>query len=293
VALAGIHTALGAAKRTSLPIALVLLCATDVMAHEPAPAFVPDSWAGPYIGAYYAVAAGGRSSELADEAHIQQSTSTLMKGNFSGQVTGSMVDLFAGRNWRFGNFVVGGQVEATVASDIAASVTGPLQSNQVQTLAGVITRSSSGPTTNGNDPQLKFRAGLVGRAGFLVRPNLLLYGLAGLEFGHFIFPDDDDTFGTANRNWAVGYTAGAGLEARFDDHWSLRAEYRYLHFATAHKCAISASTCRRSAITMSTCMSARSDWFTALADPGRRRRWRPFRRPRARCRLNRSTQHRR
>ena len=203
------------------------------MAREPAPAFVPDSWAGPYIGAYYAVAAGGRSSELADEAHIQQSTSTLMKGNFSGQVTGSMVDLFAGRNWRFGNFVVGGQVEATVASDIAASVTGPLQSNQVQTLAGVITRSSSGPTTNGNDPQLKFRAGLVGRAGFLVRPNLLLYGLAGLEFGHFIFPDDDDTFGTANRNWAVGYTAGAGLEARFDDHWSLRAEYRYLHFATA------------------------------------------------------------
>jgi hypothetical protein len=90
---AGIHAALGAAKRTSLPIALVLLCATDAMAREPAPAFVPDSWAGPYIGAYYAVAAGGRSSELADEAHIQQSTSTLMKGNFSGQVTGSMVDL--------------------------------------------------------------------------------------------------------------------------------------------------------------------------------------------------------
>ena len=62
---------------------------------------------------------------------------------------------------------------------------------------------------------------------------MLLYGLAGLEFGHFIFPDADDTFGSANRNWALGYTAGAGLEARYDDHWSLRAEYRYLHFATA------------------------------------------------------------
>lgn len=192
-----------------------------------------DSWAGPYIGAYYAVAAGGRSSELADEARITSSTTGLMKGNFSGRVTGSMVDLFAGRNWRFGNFVVGGQIEATVASDIAANVTGPLQSTQVQSFQGVITGLSSGATTKGNDPQLKFRAGLVGRAGFLVRPNLLLYGLAGIEFGHFIFPDDDDTFGTANRNWAVGYTAGAGLEARYDDHWSLRAEYRYLHFATA------------------------------------------------------------
>ena len=194
---------------------------------------VPDSWAGPYIGAYYAVAAGGRSSELADQAHITSSTTTLMKGNFSGPVTGSMVDLFAGRNWRFGNLIVGGQVEATIASDIAASVTGPLQRNQDRVSGGVITGSSSGPTTNGNDPQLKFRAGLVGRAGFLVRPNLLLYGLAGLEFGHFIFPDADDTFGSANRNWASGYTAGAGLEARYDDHWSLRAEYRYLHFSTA------------------------------------------------------------
>jgi opacity protein-like surface antigen len=197
------------------------------------PAARLDGWAGPYIGAYYAVAAGGRSSELADEARIISSTTGLMKGNFSGQVTGTMVDLFAGRNWRFGNFVVGGQVEATIASDIAASVTGPLQSKQVQQFGGVITSSWSSATTNGTGPQLKFRAGLVGRAGFLVQPNLLLYGLAGLEFGHFIFPDDDDTFGTANRNWAVGYTAGAGLEARFDDHWSLRAEYRYLHFATA------------------------------------------------------------
>lgn len=194
---------------------------------------VPDSWAGPYIGAYYVVAAGGRSSELADEANISSSQTSLMKGNFSGPVTGSMVDLFAGRNWRFGNFIVGGQVEATVASDISASVTGPLRWNQVQHFGGVISSSSSGPTTNGNDPQLKFRAGLVGRAGFLVRPNLLLYGLAGLEFGHFIFPDADDAFGSANRNWASGYTAGAGLEARYDDHWSLRAEYRYLHFATA------------------------------------------------------------
>ncbi|MDO9562579.1 MAG: outer membrane beta-barrel protein [Bradyrhizobium sp.] len=201
--------------------------------HRVRPETVPDSWAAPYIGAYYAVAAGGRSSELADEANISSSQTSLMKGDFSGPVTGSMVELFAGRNWRFGNFIVGGQVEATVASDIAASVTGPLQLNQVRRFGGVILSSWSGPTTNGNDPQLRFRAGLVGRAGFLVRPNLLLYGLAGLEFGHFIFPDDDDAFGSANRNWALGYTAGAGLEARYDDHWSLRAEYRYLHFATA------------------------------------------------------------
>ena len=253
------------------------------MAREPAPAFVPDSWAGPYIGAYYAVAAGGRSSELADEAHIQQSTSTLMKGNFSGQVTGSMVDLFAGRNWRFGNFVVGGQVEATVASDIAASVTGPLQSNQVQTLAGIITRSSSGPTTNGNDPQLKFRAGLVGRAGFLVRPICCCTAS----------PDSNSvisSFPTTTTPSAPPTVTGQSATLRAPA-WKrvstitgrcVRSIAICISRPPAARCAISASTCRRSAITMSICMSARSDWFTALADPGRRRRWRPFRRPRAR-----------
>ena len=48
------------------------------------------------------------------------------------------------------------------------------------------------------------------------------------------FPDNDDGFGGSNRKWAVGYTAGAGAEVRFDDHWSLRAEYRFLHFDVDH-----------------------------------------------------------
>jgi opacity protein-like surface antigen len=192
-----------------------------------------DGWAGPYIGGYFAAVGGGRVRETADEAVLQTNSTRLSSADFSGRATGTMVDLFTGRNWRFGNFVVGGQVEATVASDIDLMATGPLLANQSRTNAGVVISASTSSTMSGNDPQLKFRAGLIGRAGFLARPDLLLYGLAGLEFGHFSFPDTDDQFGSANRNWAIGYTAGAGVEARIDDHWSLRGEYRYLHFATS------------------------------------------------------------
>ena len=209
--------------------------------HRVPPNAVRDSWAGPYIGAYLAAGAG-RAGELADGSYFSSQvtppnetrTTEHARGDFTGRATGSMVDLFAGHNWRSGNFVVGGQIEASVAVDIDLNASGPRKLDHVETSNGVVTDATSQTITNGNDPRLRFRTGLVGRAGFLARPDLLLYGLAGLEFGHFSFPDNDDGFGGSNRKWAVGYTAGAGAEVRFDDHWSLRAEYRFLHFDVDH-----------------------------------------------------------
>jgi opacity protein-like surface antigen len=230
--------AVGVTKRallvaTSFPLTVAAL-AQELPLNAPPAAVLADGWAGPYIGAYLAATGSGNVREQADEAMLQPSirTDRWSQADYSGHATGSMVDLFAGRNWRFGNFIVGGQVEATVASDIDLKVNGPLRFTQIERF-GPFTRTTAGSTANGNDPQLKFRAGLIGRAGFLARPDLLLYGLAGIEFGYFTFPDEDDGFGSANRNFAIGYTAGAGVEARIDDRWSLRAEYRHLHFATS------------------------------------------------------------
>ena len=203
------------------------LCISEAAAAPPPP--VIDGWAGPYIGAYFTAAAGGRAFEAVDQYTFNRASTQVVNGSPSGAVTGSMVDLFVGRNWRFGNFVVGGQAEATISSNINLTNTGPYLSRTIDNAGNVTSVSTAIGRT---DPRLTFRAGLVGRAGFLARPDLLLYGLAGLEFGHFLFPDNDDGFGSANRSFAVGYTAGAGVEARYDDHWSLRAEYRYLHFGT-------------------------------------------------------------
>jgi opacity protein-like surface antigen len=130
----------------------------------------------------------------------------------TGPVNGGMVDLFAGYNRRLGNVVVGGQVEGTLYSDVAL-------------------KSSDGGFPPFEHPQLlRSRIGLIGRAGFLARPDLLLYGLAGLEFGHFTDPDFFQLQGADGGTWAIGHTVGAGAEWKLSDHWSPRGEYRYLHF---------------------------------------------------------------
>jgi opacity protein-like surface antigen len=218
---------LATVRRISLAATFLPVCTAVAAAAPPPPTF--DSWAGPYIGAYFTAAAGGRAFESTDQYTFNRNSTRVVNGSPSGEVTGSMVDLFAGRNWRFGNFVVGGQAEATISSNVNLTNTGPYLSRTIDNAGNVGSVSTAIGRT---DPRLTFRAGLVGRAGFLAREDLLLYGLAGLEFGHFLFTDNDDSFGSTNRSFAVGYTAGGGVEARYDDHWSLRAEYRYLHFGT-------------------------------------------------------------
>ncbi len=72
---------------------------------------------------------------------------------------------------------------------------------------------------------------MIGRVGYLVTPDILLYGLGGLALGHFVEPGGGEGGGGGRSNkWVAGYTAGAGGEVRLNEHWSLRAEYRYLHF---------------------------------------------------------------
>jgi opacity protein-like surface antigen len=200
-----------------------------------------DGWAGPYFGAYFGAGAG-RARETFTRTHssvqsftfnnVTQANTTAQSsaGNLAGDMTGSVVDLFAGYNWRAGNFVVGGQVEGTLFSDVTLKPIGTRTFNSVSTSNGVVTSTSSGISATDSNQQLRSKVGAVGRAGYLVTPNVLLYGLGGLELGHFTYPDSNDRFGGKNGKWVAGYTVGAGGEVKLTDNWSLRGEYRYLHF---------------------------------------------------------------
>ena len=59
----------------------------------------------------------------------------------------------------------------------------------------------------------------------------LLYGTGGITIAHF-----EDTFSTpplffdSPSSTRVGWTAGAGIEHAFMDHWTARLEYRYTDF---------------------------------------------------------------
>ena len=71
---------------------------------------------------------------------------------------------------------------------------------------------------------------LIGRAGILIKPNILMYGLIGATEGDFSQPYTVET--TAPRSsWNIGLNAGTGFEYKFNRNWSLMAEYRYMHFS--------------------------------------------------------------
>src|SRR5262245_52256327 len=75
----------------------------------------------------------------------------------------------------------------------------------------------------------------LARAGWLVDPRTLLYGLAGWTGAQFDYQNLTDNlfYQPGERFWANGVTVGVGAEKRLDASWALRGEYRYTHFAEA------------------------------------------------------------
>ena len=180
-----------------------------------------DGWAGPYFGVYFGAGAGvarGDNAGIIDSSTIGTITQNAL---LAGTTTGMQTDLFAGYNLRSDRLVVGGQVEATQFSDVAAKMAGTQTS---------VNSTSVQNSTFDQSERLRSMVSVVGRAGFLATPNLLVYGLGGLALGHFKYPDGGDRFPDPNGKWVAGYTVGAGGELKVARHWSLRTEYRYLHF---------------------------------------------------------------
>lgn len=60
---------------------------------------------------------------------------------------------------------------------------------------------------------------LIGRVGILYKEDNLIYGLVGpTEAKYSLFSD---------KKWKLGITSGAGFEHKFNEHWSVAAEYRF------------------------------------------------------------------
>lgn len=131
-----------------------------------------------------------------------------------------MVDLFAGYNLQSGSsFLLGLQFEGTVFSDITFKSIGTRNATQTQTtttnVGGVITVNTASATaadTFETNDELRSMFALVGRAGFLINPQMLIYALGGGTLGNFVVPDSQDPRGGDRSQWEFGYTLGGGLE---------------------------------------------------------------------------------
>jgi len=78
---------------------------------------------------------------------------------------------------------------------------------------------------------IEFYGGLRGRAGYTFG-NWLLYAQGGFAYDHDYV---EDTYPAGNTDavyfWRPGWTAGAGVEAKLDTHWSAKLEYNFWNFA--------------------------------------------------------------
>ncbi len=200
-----------------------------------------EGWAGFYAGVYFGAGKGTANETFTETSRFlsvfpdfTDTATETTTGTTTGDITGSMVDLFVGYNWQPNPGVVWGvQVEGTVFSDVALKTIGNSAFTETSTSVengNTEVRTFTGTSTVERNDRLRSMLALVGRAGWLVTPDALLYGLGGVAFGHFAYPDSDDFFGGRNSKWQVGWTVGAGVEGRLTRNWLLRAEYRYVRF---------------------------------------------------------------
>ena len=206
------------------------------------------AWTGPHVG----LNAGGifGTSNLnvvgspvapgGDLGAAQAVTGALTSGlgNFGDFLGGAQI----GYDWQLGQdhlgrarFVVG--LEADIQAEAGAGVGGTLANaapgafNAANTITGNVSVSA----------HLDYLGTARARAGYLLKPNLLLYATAGMAYGEAELTTQTSllaidgngaplgsAFGsTRYSNMLVGWTAGGGFEWMFHDRWSVRAEYLY------------------------------------------------------------------
>ncbi len=155
-------------------------------------------------------------------------------GNTSVSPSGAIGGGFAGYNWQSGQLVYGVEVDVQLASNKDNG-----NSSSSVPISGFPANSIA--STTSVSQELSFLSTLRGRFGFLTSPDLLIYGTGGLAVGGAktkantsqeilgpsggittTYQNDENTSETL-----YGWTAGAGLDWKFMQDYSIKAEYLY------------------------------------------------------------------
>lgn len=177
--------------------------AADVVYQEPAAPAAPmeiapiATWTGPYAG--LSVGYGFEGQTDVDLPGV----GTIGSADTDGWMGGA----FAGYQVQNGSLVYGAEADINY-SDVDGST---------DTAIGTF---ESRTTVDGS---------LRGRLGVTVTEDILLYGTAGLAAERQRITDP---VGERDTNVALGYTVGAGVDARLTDQVFARAEYRYTDYGS-------------------------------------------------------------
>jgi len=186
-----------------------------------APAYISD-WAGFYIGIH---GGGGWGHTSIDPGFFTNDPAIVTPGTtgfapFGTSPSGGVFGFQFGHNWQWGPVVGGVEVDFSGA-DINDSNTFivPILPADVFT----------------SETKIEELASARFRLGYLIFPNWLLYGTAGIAWAHSrletadLAPTGAFTTETSFAN-EFGWVAGAGLEYKFAEHWLIRGEWLHYEF---------------------------------------------------------------
>jgi len=181
------------------------------------------SWSGFYVGGH---AGYGWGRDPFYEPGMGDSGNVTVGGFDSRGVIGGFQ---AGANWQKGTWVGGLELDL--------SGTGVKGSS---TSTAALTGGPPGTDTITSQDSFELLASGRARLGYLVRPDIMLYGTAGLAWTHLTQSSDETeiaggvtTLTTSNTNvgWRLGWVAGAGGEFRLgSSSWLARVEYLHYDF---------------------------------------------------------------
>jgi opacity protein-like surface antigen len=201
-----------------------------------APVYVPD-WVGFYVGIHGGGGWGHESfeqSEFFNENERNFTTPFVFAPDASPK--GGVFGFQFGHNWQWGPVVGGLEIDFSGA-DIKESTTFFSPDQVVRQAPPAVVVSPQNMFLFNRDKKIDELASARGRLGYLIFPNLLLYGTAGIGWEHerirtTVF-DAPATFFTASETSEFnqfGWVAGAGLEWKFFNNWMLRGEWLHYDF---------------------------------------------------------------
>jgi len=189
----------------------------------PRMAATPWTWSGFYIGGH---AGFGWGHDPFTEPFFFSQTFTLTGVDSNGFVGGFQ----AGGNWQTGAWVAGLELDLS-GTGIKGSTSG----------AASFTGAATGANTVTVTDELELIGSARARVGYLVWPDVLLYGTGGLTWTRLVQTEDDATIFTSGGtssvssdtqvSWEFGWVAGLGIESRlWNSNWLARIEYLHYDF---------------------------------------------------------------
>lgn len=189
-------------------------------APAPAPVFIAAGWTGFYAGLNVGYGCCGDDRVQGIQVLPVLAVATTPYANLRPKGVFGGVQI--GYNWQRNNLVYG--IEAD------AQLSGMKDSFSVNPIPGF-----ANPSTGNSN--IQWFGTLRGRLGWLVTPNTLFYGTGGLAVGSIKYNVSIFSAGflppavsMGGSYTQLGWTAGLGLEHKFNRNWSVKAEYLYVHF---------------------------------------------------------------